>query len=489
MATINLPSGKTPSQTKVASEFNYLSSLDLKEGMFKPEVSDIFVERFGRQDITGLLDMIGQKNQVSNIEFSHQEQDRIHGVFRVASAASAAAGSADVVMTINSAVSNYSYNGQSPYPTADTFSTTMPQVYDIIEVKGYQAIVKSVSAATLTLIPSDTTVDKPAISATDDIIILGNAFPEYSSGAESINSQVLDYTGYLQIMRGKHRVTGTAQNIRTWAEFTGKNGEKGYFWYLQGMRDEYHRFLNKREAILLAGKRINNLAGLAGAGTASIGDFNSITTTEGYIPQIEANGIVEGYASAGITLSDIDRLTKNLQTFRGDTENYLFVSHSLKLGIDALMKSEFIGTTSGTGSNGGLSFNQFNGKEEQFVKFSFKGFEYGGYNFAMKVLDTFSDPSFMGYSGGKYKDLGIVTPMGNTVTYNRMNSTTSATVPSLRVNYLGDQDGGSRYYKEWIDGNGMGVSTNDKDGFDVHMLSHVGLEAFALNRHALLVKE
>ena len=43
---------KTPNITKVATEYNYISSLDLAQGLHKPEVDPQYIMRYGRQDIT-----------------------------------------------------------------------------------------------------------------------------------------------------------------------------------------------------------------------------------------------------------------------------------------------------------------------------------------------------------------------------------------------------------------------------------------------------
>ena len=80
----------------------------------------------------------------------------------------------------------------------------------------------------------------------------------------------------------------------------------------------------------------------------------------------------------------------------------------------------------------------------------------------------------------------MVIPMDDTITYNNMNSTTGVTVPSLRINYLQNEDGG-RDYREWVTGYGMGAANTNNDFFEVNMLSHTGLEAFALNRFGLFV--
>lgn len=471
----------TPSSIKVATSHNFIDSLSLAEGLHKPVVDNQLIRRYGRQDITGLIESLGGTKEIRDITFNHYEKDRIHGVVRAsASAATAAAGTASGSFDVATAYT-YEFTGQDPYPTADTFTGYTVRQYDIIEFNGWQAIVTSVSAGTATFYPVSSSVARPALATTDDIIILTNAHPEGSSSPESRNSQLLSYTNYLQTFRGKHRVTGTEAEVQTWIETQGMNGEKGYVWYLEGVFDEYLRFMNEREAALIAGVKINNQAGLAAAGSQIFGDADSIINTEGMIPQISGNGNVSNYTIGSFAESDLEDMTKDLQKYRGATKNMLAMGYEFRLELMAWLRD-----TSSAGTNigaGGLIFNQFNGGGEQGVKFDFDFFEWGGFKFALQTLDIFSDPTFLGYAGGIYKNLGIVIPMDNTVTYNRMNSNTSERVPSCRVNHLSN-----RSYKEWVHGLGPnGIATHGEDYFDVEFLSQVGLEMFALNRWGLFV--
>lgn len=470
-----------PASVKVASEYNYLNSLALAEGLHKPEVSSVYVQRYGRQDITGLLEMLGNKKAVNNPKFSHYEQERIHGKFNLHATAAAGTGTGEFGFTISTGTSQYTYSGQSPYPTADSFTVNPLSVNDVIEVKGYTMYVTAVNGSAFSAINSDasTANGHPAIATTDDIIIKGSASPEGSGAPDSRNSRVISYSNYLQIMRRTHKVTGTEFGTKTWIEVEGKNGQKGYFWYLQGVADEYHRFLNEREATLLTGDDFqSNLAGLAGAGSASFGDANSVTFTKGLIPQISADGNVEGYGT--LTITDIEDMTKELQKNRGARESMLACGHDFKLDVDALI---YNGGGSFLGSSG-VQFAAFQGVENQDIRFSIDGIEFGGYKFALKVLDMFSDPNLLGYAGGAYSKMGMVIPMDDTVVYNNMNSSTGVLVPSLTLNYL-DNDEGGRDYMEWVTGKGMGAATSGDDFFEVHMLSHCGLEVSALNRFGL----
>ena len=477
----------TPASVKVASEYNYLNSLDLAEGLHKPEVSSVYVQRYGRQDITGFLEMLGNKKAVNNPKFSHYEQERIHGTFRLqaAIASAATAGTAVISGTVSTAASNnytYDYTGQSPYPTTDTFTVNPLSKNDVIEVNGFTMYVTNVSGNVFSALSYDSTAARPAIATADDIIIKGQASPEGSSAPDSRNSRVISYSNYLQIMRRSHKVTGTEFGTKTWIEVEGKNGEKGYFWYLQGVSDEYHRFLNEREAMLLTGEDFQaNLAGLGGVGTASFGDANSTTFTKGLIPQITSDGNVQTYSAGTLDITELESLIKDFQKNRGSREMMAACGHDLKLEFDAMIYD----SSGALGGGGAVQYAAFQGVENQDVRFSIDSIEYGGYKMALKTMDIFSDPNFLGYAGGIYKGIGIFVPLDDTVVYNNMNSSTGSLVPSLTLNYL-DNDEGGRDYMEWVTGKGLGAATSGNDFFEVHMLSHCGLEVSALNRFGIL---
>ena len=213
----------TPAVTKVATEYNYLNSLDLAEGLHKPEVDNVYVQRYGRQDITGFMEFLGNKKGINAIEFNHYEQERIHGVVRLSASAASATGSGITLAATAAAGYTYNYSGQSPYPTGDTFSTNTLSVYDNIQVNGVELVVTAVNGNAFSAISTDSSVARPVIETTDDIIILGNSMPEGSSAPASRNGRMISYTNYLQIQLRTHRVTGTEMGVQTWIEVEGKN--------------------------------------------------------------------------------------------------------------------------------------------------------------------------------------------------------------------------------------------------------------------------
>ena len=472
---------KTPAMTKVATEYNYLSTLDLApeaNGIHKPDVDPDLVYRYGRQDATGIMQAIGNTKTVSQDVVTHYEQERIHGTFRLA--ASAASGGTQLTADVASAY-GFTTDANSPYVNTSLSATSyMPQVYDVIEANGVQMVITSVNGASLTAETLDSTDVVPEIAVSDDIIIPFNTVPEGSTATESRNSRWIKFESYLQKFRRDHVVTNTEAGNMTWVEVDTEKGS-GYFWYLQALADEYHRFMNEREAALLTGKKLTNSAAAAG-GTASYGDIGSITTTEGLIPQVSANGNVVNYSVTNFAYANIEAMALELNKNRGDMENFLFCGYDFGLEFDTVARE-----ASGL-ANGGLIFNTFNGGEGQGVNFEIEYYKVGGYRFNKKNLDIFSDPQFLGYSGGIYRNLGIVVPVGDTVVYNSMSTASGERVPSMSILCKEDTNG-SRMYQEWVTGHGLGASNSDFDGFKVHMLSNCGLQVPALNRYGLFVGE
>ena len=93
MATVTNNAAKlTPSAVKVATSFNYVSSVDLvsrmdggtttaAQGIHKRDVDEQMIKRYGDQGITGLLELLGDKKETSSHLFEHYEEDFYHNNF------------------------------------------------------------------------------------------------------------------------------------------------------------------------------------------------------------------------------------------------------------------------------------------------------------------------------------------------------------------------------------------------------------------------
>ena len=77
---------------QIATTFNFMSSF----GAIKPDVDDELTRRFGRQRLSGLLDLFGHKKSADNIRYSHFEEDRLYPKIKAANGGAGAAGAAVV---------------------------------------------------------------------------------------------------------------------------------------------------------------------------------------------------------------------------------------------------------------------------------------------------------------------------------------------------------------------------------------------------------
>jgi len=465
-----------PNTVKSVTDYNYVGSSTLAQGIHMPQVDKDLVRRYGRQDLTGFIEMLSNKEEVAGLEITHYEKDFIHSLVKFDASTGTAA---TKTLSIASA---YSFNisaNTSPYIATGTTATYTPRKYDIIEFPdGTEAQVTAVSGSSVTVYPTNAS-SIPAVTTSDEIIIKGNAMNEGSSPVDSRQSRLLDEVNYVQIFRDDIEVTNTEAGMESWIELEGPNGQKGYVYYLEALADTYHRFRNERELQLLTGQKLTN------ATLAQQSGFETVVKTEGLIPQIENGGIVEDYStSSGLTMTDIDNMILTMDKFRSGREHMIMCGIELRQDINELFRGEVTSGGFDAAKNGGIVFQTFNGERAEALNFDFDAFTQMGYRFAVQQSQIFSDPNTLGAAGHKYKGLGIVIPTDNQAVYNSRNATTAVTVPSLTLMHTSDTQG-SREMREWVTGYGMGARTNGDDKFVVHYLSQSGLRVAAKNRFGL----
>ena len=74
MATVSTPTGENfmlnPTSVRLATQDNYVSSLTTL-AMHKREVDERLIQRYGKQGITGLLELVGAKKECTQTQFEH----------------------------------------------------------------------------------------------------------------------------------------------------------------------------------------------------------------------------------------------------------------------------------------------------------------------------------------------------------------------------------------------------------------------------------
>jgi hypothetical protein len=314
-------------------------------------------------------------------------------------------------------------------------------------------------------IPVDAAGVIPALTAADEIVIIGNAHPEQSGQPESRNGRVNRYFNELMIKKSTNTVSGTEAGVQTWIEVPDKNGKMGYLWYFESGYQEHRRFMNECEMTMLLGQQIDNpvLANTVGQETTTI--------TEGLLPFIEGFGNVITYSSiTGFTLADLDNAVRTLERERGAKEYTLWCGINLSLGMD----DTFLNLM----QDGAISYGTFNFNQDAAVNLQFSSAKRGNYVFHKKTYDMFNYQRTLGAAGQEFPNIAIGIPSGDVA-----EGKTKMRVPSLRINYLqGKGNGYSRDMEEWLTGGANGVYNTDVDEVNVHYRAHRGFEAFAPNR-------
>lgn len=494
MQTAGNPAQLQPSVVSgVATSYNYIGSQQFGDiSLHEPEVLDEIVRRYGRDDLTGLLAMLGRTEALGNRSVvTHFEKDFIHGIFKV-NEYTTSPGTPGATLTVATDYRFTVNQDNEPFLSTNTEIKVAPQKFDILQLKGGVELIvlDSYLEPDSTLATGEFSVntlddsDLPSIAAADEIIIKGTAIPEASRQRLSRNSRLLQYKNYMMRHRRDHKVTGTEYGEKIWVKARGKDGKVAPHWFLEGIYDEYQRFMNEKELMLMDGSDITSTT------VANTPGFATVSKTLGMIQSIKSSGLVENWnTSTGITLAVLSSMIKKLNKFKGSKENALVCGINFRESVNKLFRQGDGAdiTGAGLGRVQFQDFTQLQGANKKVMDLDFDGMKYLGYKFFIKQINTFSDPTTYGAAGQEYEDLGLVIPMDYTVKYNDENDSSAERVPSMRVVYKKDGRGGSRGYKEWVTGMGEGVANTDEDAFNVHMLCEMLLEMFALNRYGIFV--
>lgn len=461
--------------SSVATTHNWVSSMVPTAALLKPEVDPNLYRRYGDQNMTGLLEMLGGMNPVSALIYTHYEDDFLHSIVKVAAAAAGAA-NATVTETVAAAYQyTYPSSAQAPYIITGASTVNPVRLQDIIQFpNGVQAIVTAVTSTTFDVTPLVLGQAIPAVTTSTELPIVGNAHQEQTGQPVSRNSRVIQYQNNMQIYKGNHTSSGSAMGEQIWVNVTDQNGNTARLWYYEGQLREYKRFKNEREIDLIVGQKYTNTAFTAQP---------TLATSEGLIPFIENNGNTTNYSLiTGITRSDFETMiATQLDKNRGAKENMIWCGITLRQSIDRFVGAEM--------KNGGVQYGMFNGNKEHYVNFGFDSFTLSGYTFHLKTYDVFNYPQMLGAAGQPYTNMGLVIPAEKSVESIGPKKTKTE-VPAMRINYVSQASAGgsySREFEEFMTGGVNGVYTNGIDELQYNVRSQCGYEGFGGNRFVKLI--
>jgi hypothetical protein len=427
----------------------------------KPDVRDLYIQTFGDQGITGLLDITGAKRSAGTADEVHwYEEGRYNYELKVTYAA---ASGGKNVFTITKV------DGTAPTATQD--AATFVRENDVLLLADGERILVvsdvSTTAGTDTFkgVKLGGGTYASANTTEQTAIVIGNAYGQGTAQPSKPfeNSLKLRKNGYI-ISKETFHVNGSQATNIGWLNVNGQN-----MWYLKGEMDARKKFMNMREAMLVFGKQ-------AAAGSEIATDNGTVSGSEGYFAAIEDRGIVAGGTDSDFaTMADLDAIIVQLDKEGAPADYAMYLQRSTSQAIDDLIAQ---GTSTASNITAGVAsqFGAFaNGAD--MVKLGFSSFQRSGYNFHKHDWKLLNDPRQASHAGFR----GALIPLGTVV-----DPKTGGSNPSLEMNYKAAGNY-SREMEHWVEGGGvLGYATNGDDVAKFHYRSECNLCVRAANQHVAL---
>jgi hypothetical protein len=438
---VSQPGNVQPNAGQVNRQF--VSDLSI----LKPQYYDKFIEKYGSQNYTQLLEALGMKATVPSREFFHFEtKGKLHSAVQLngGALAAVAAGAAIDITIANAFVDN----GKSPLRVGEVVENAATGVqYKITAVA---------SATTCTIKPLLASVDaNDDLGATSTAHLLFRGITEAGEASSKFNSLTgltEKKTFFTTEIREDFSITDRAKIEELYFEVNGQ----AYYTY-KGLDEAVRRFMNNKEFKLMFGSAADNITGTVGA--------------TGLIPQIKAGG--QNYqwgTDSAFTIDDFHALAR-LADFNGGAQEYHFLMDSyLRTAVDDALFAKY--------QNGAIVWANAGGSQELAVKYGFDSLKIDGTTFHLKKYLPFNTEAVYGVtpSASLYKNSGILIPMKE-----GRDAQTGDKIPSLRI--VTNEVEPGKEVKVWETGALAKVPTSDKMELNVHHMAYAGVQVFAANQY------
>lgn len=398
----------TPTPTKTPTPTNYISDDDYNLlTQYIPELETKIVDRFGTQNITGMLAALGKESTFAADLIKWNEEGRLtqlaEGVTRSSNVFTSASHTFRVGETIVVRTSDGGElrQGQITEVTTNTFTALCGNSAGWTGASGLTVYADS------------------------------NEFGKGSTGlGAGLNSQIQQFTQKPVNIFEYIKETGSNMALRTWVD-TGE----GFVWYYRNLSETKQRFNNAIENKLIMGKMWEG--DLLAAGQEG---------TQGLFSAAEEGNIFSGQLT---DLDDFDEVIDRMNAQAGIAENYLYITSAQSRVIDRMLKAENVT---------GVSWGEFS-NEAEMLKLGFSAFKYGNYQFKKSLWRFLDNPTTEGSATGATKYHGLMFPMGSKNIYD-VQTAKQVTQPILHVKIRANELTNRKYkmrIKDWDNG------TNDAD--------------------------
>jgi len=419
--------------------------------ILKPQYYPKFISKYGAQNYTMLLEMLGFKGQVKSQVIRHFEDlGKMHQAVQVKTNVTGATNGSAVTFELTTG-SHYDSGTKSPI-----------RVGEIVEIAstGIQGKVISVDktsanshTATVRPLSSTQQFESAAVDgrldANEWILFRGQAaVGEASSKGDALIPRVEEVVNYVSEVREDWRVTDRAMIEEIW--FADNYSYKG-------LEDAVKRFMNNKEFTLMFGKDITNT-------NASATSKNTI----GLLQQIENRGTGVSYTAGSLDRAKLHEVTRALDFNGGSMENHLLADVFLRQELDDELFDLY--------DAGAILWGTVGGSKEAAAMYGFGSITMDGYTFHIKKYLPFSPEAVYGATptDHQYKNYGIVVPMAQ-----GRDPQSGERYNSIEITY---NNVNGKDLHVWETGAFAKSPTSDTAELNVHHLCYAGLRVFGANR-------
>lgn len=352
--------------------------------------------------------------------------------------------------TITLSLADHFDSGTKSYPILNSLAVFEDETVGFVSATNKAT--PNAHTITIKRLNTDQNVQNAAVIGSK-VVFYGNVFGEDSDTPEFQVPYVSKITNYIHTSRKAYKITDWSAQNETEFEF---NGQK--YLYVKGLEELADRFSMEEELNMI-------LTPLAASLTDAGG--NALKTTNALIPQIKSNGQnVEYYDEPDLAFHQDTVLT--IDANYGDDEYFVGQGRNASLANDNWLV-DFT-----KGGDNRISFNAFDGGQQQALKFDFKSISLGGVTFHYDTWAILSHQGSLGAGDMPYRHMEIMIPAGYGLDENRQS------VPYLRMRYSDPQgapwevQGDVKVFEHG--GASKRGATNGKQERIVEMLSYKGLE-------------